>query len=243
MMSEFNRSEYVSQSESLQNYILNVFTHMGVGLALTAATAFTCYLSLIRGGIMYSFVFNGYPATMILMAVVQIGICIFLSVRLTKMNNATAMGLFYVYAVITGITFSTLPLYFGIVTMFQAFVFTALMFGSCVVIGKTTHVDMTRFSGLLLGGLIAIIAATVLQIFIPALRTDSFTLVICFAGIGIFLLLTIFDMQRIKQFYYSTPEGSLLRDNLAVYGAFQLYLDFINIFLKVLRILASRNRK
>ena len=241
-MSEFNRSEYYENTESLQSYILRVLTKMGLGLAVTAAIAYACYYSLISYGIMYTFMIDMYPVSTIGMLVAQLGVCMYLSVRLTKMESTTANVLFFIYAVLTGITFSTLPIYFGMLTVFQAFLYAAVMFGSCVVIGHTTNVDMSRFGGLLLGALVSLIVCSVLQLLIPALRTDSFTLIISYAGIFIFLLLTAFDMQRIKEFYRVSAADAQLGENLAVYGAFQLYLDFINIFLKVLRILGSRRR-
>jgi FtsH-binding integral membrane protein len=116
------------------------------------------------------------------------------------------------------------------------------MFFCCAIIGHTTNVDLTKFSGLLIGGLIALVVATILSLFIPVLR-DS--LIISYIGVLLFLVITAWDMQKIKQFYYGTQGGmGTLGGNLAVYGAFQLYLDFINLFLRILQILGSRsNRK
>ena len=172
----------------------------------------------------------------------QFVICIFLSLRITKMETRTATILLYAYAALTGVTFSVLPMAFDIATVFTAFAFAAVMFFCCAVIGHTTSVDLTKFSGLLIGGLIALVVATVASIFIPALRES---LVISYIGVLLFLVITAWDMQKIKQFYYGTQGGiGTLGGNLAVYGAFQLYLDFINLFLRILRILGSRsNRK
>ena len=96
------------------------------------------------------------------------------------------------------------------------------------MIGHVTNVDLTKYQGILLGGLFALIIASVVSIFIPALRNN---LLIAYLGLFIFMIYTAFDIQRIKQFYYMTADGTDQRDKLAIYGALQLYLDFVNICL------------
>lgn len=242
-MSEFNRSDaYTAYGETLKDYIMRVFSRMGMGLALTAGTAYGCYRSLMTGGFMYTLLFR-YDAFSFMFfgcAIVQIVLCLMLSMRLTKLRPATATGLFYGYAVITGITFSVLPLSFGEATVFGAFVFAAVLFGCCLVIGHTTTVDLSTYQGLLIGGLVGLLVTSLLSFFIPVFR-DS--LLINYIGIILFLALTAWDMQRLKSFYYQYGGTGDMEENIAVYGAFQLYLDFINIFLRVLRILASRNSR
>lgn len=244
-MSEFNQSQtYVNEAGTTLNaYITKVFTMMGIAVLITAAVAFGGYMSLINGGLLYNAYMSGAISIgYIVCMIAQFGVCIFLSMRITKMETRTATILLYAYAALTGVTFSVLPMAFDIATVFTAFAFAAVMFFCCAVIGHTTSVDLTKFSGLLVGGLIALVVATVASIFIPALR-DS--LAISYIGVLLFLVITAWDMQKIKQFYYGTQGGiGTLGGNLAVYGAFQLYLDFINLFLRILRILGSRsNRK
>ena len=244
-MSEFNQSQtYVNEAGTTLNaYITKVFTMMGIAVLITAAVAFAGYMSLINGGLLYNAYMSGAISIgYIVCMIAQFGVCIFLSLRITKMETRTATILLYAYAALTGVTFSVLPMAFDIATVFTAFAFAAVMFFCCAVIGHTTSVDLTKFSGLLVGGLIALVVATVASIFIPALR-DS--LAISYIGVLLFLVITAWDMQKIKQFYYGTQGGiGTLGGNLAVYGAFQLYLDFINLFLRILRILGSRsNRK
>ena len=244
-MSEFNQSQtYVNEAGTTLNaYITKVFTMMGIAVLITAAVAFAGYMSLINGGLLYNAYMSGAISIgYIVCMIAQFGVCIFLSLRITKMETRTATILLYAYAALTGVTFSVLPMAFDIATVFTAFAFAAVMFFCCAVIGHTTSVDLTKFSGLLIGGLIALVVATVASIFIPALRES---LVISYIGVLLFLVITAWDMQKIKQFYYGTQGGiGTLGGNLAVYGAFQLYLDFINLFLRILRILGSRsNRK
>ena len=167
-------------------------------------------------------------------------LCVLLTAKLATMSTAAATTMFYVYAVLTGITFSVLPFVYGAGNVFAAFVYTAVMFACCTIIGHTTKVDMTRFSGVFMGGLIALILCTVLSFFIPALREN---LVINYLGVLLFLGLTVYDMQRIKQFYYGTVPGQQIRENLAVFGAFELYLDFLNLFLRILQIMSRSRRR
>ncbi|MBP3891227.1 MAG: Bax inhibitor-1/YccA family protein [Solobacterium sp.] len=237
-MSEMNRTTtYTALDTGLKAYILNVFTKMGLGLALTAAIAYFGYTSLASGGALGAMVF-GNPIIMVILVVLQLGLCIWLSTSLHKLNPTTASILYFAYCAITGITFSTLPFVYGFGNVFTAFLFAAVMFGGCVVIGHTTNVDLSQFRGLLLGGLVALVITTILSIFIPILRES---LLISYFGVILFLGLTAYDMQKIKHFYYSTNDP-VLQENLATFGAFELYLDFINLFLQILRILGRRSR-
>ncbi len=232
-----NYGNVYAGTETLQDYILNVFTKMCTALVVTALVAYFGYRNLATGG-QLAWMFYRHPGIAIGILVVQLVLCVLFTARITTMSPVTATTMFYMYAVITGVTFSFLPYAYGVGNVFTAFAFSAVMFASCAVIGHTTKVDMTRFSGILLGGLLAMVLIAVLSIFIPFLR-DS--LAVNFIGVGLFLALTAYDIQRIKQFYYGTAPGDV-HENLAIYGAFELYLDFLNLFLRILRIV-SRNRR
>ena len=237
-MSEYNRPDaYAYESgTSLNAYVRKVFAIMGLGLGVTSLVAFLSYLSLMNGGIVYK-IFTGSSLIAIILLVAQLGVAIALSAGLTRFSTGTCTALFFAYSALTGVTFSFLPLQFGVGTVFTAFLFAAVLFGCCAIIGYTTSVDLTKFSGLFMGGLLALILMSVISMFVPALR-DS--LIFGYLGLALFLGITAFDMQKIKQFYYGSGVDGTIRSNLAVYSAFQLYLDFINIFLYVLRILGNR---
>ena len=121
----------------------------------------------------------------------------------------------------------------------MAFAFAAVLFFCCAIIGHTTNVDLSKFGGLMIGGLIALVITSIVSMFIPALRDG---LLISYVGVILFLFLTAWDMQKIKGFYYGVEEGRL-KNNLAIYGAFELYLDFLNMFLYLLRILGRGSKK
>ena len=240
-MSEFNQSNIYERDETsgLKAYITKVFTIMGGGLALTGFVAWQGYKSLMLGRGFIANLFYGFPQIAWILLIAEFGIVIGLSAGLRKMSTGLATGLFLAYALITGLTFSYIPFLYGIHTVFTAFVYAAVLFVSCAIIGHTTSVDLSRFTGLLFGALLAVVIVSVLGIFIPALRGS---LLIGYAGLIVFLGLTAFDMQKIKQYYYVPDEK--IKGNLAVYSAFQLYLDFINILLYILRILGnSKSRR
>ena len=238
-MSEFNRpgAAYTyGDGTTLNAYVRKVFTLMGIGLGLTAAVAFFGYTSLMSGGIVYKLFTSSSIFTWILV-LAELGIAFAMSMGINRFSTGTCTGLFMAYSVLTGLTFSFLPLEFGVATVFSAFLFAAVLFVCCAIIGYTTNVDLTKFTGLLFGALLALVITTVISLFVPALRDSLF---ISYAGLLIFLALTAFDMQKIKQFYYGTGADGTIRSNLAVYSAFQLYLDFINIFIYILRIMGRR---
>ncbi len=238
-MSEFNRNySTIDSTSSLNSYITKVFVNMGVGLAITTVVSFGLYMMLMSGSsLAYALYANPWISFIFLAA--ELGLAIALGTGLSRFSTGTCRALFYGYSALTGITFAVLPMAYGLGTFFTAFLFAAVLFGCCAVIGHTTNIDLTRFSGMLFGALLALVIMTVISMFIPALRQNLF---IGYIGLLIFLVYTAFDMQKIKQFYYGVGEGTL-KENLAVYAAFQLYLDFINILIYVLRILGSRNSR
>ena len=240
-MSEFNRPEntFTQSGITLNKYMTKVFTIMGLGVALTAVIAFFGYGSLVSGGIMAQ-VFTAAPYLAFIVLGVELVIAFMMGRGLTKYSTTTMYIMFFVYSALTGFTFSVLPLAYGLHTFGTAFLFAAVLFISCAIIGSTTSVDMTKFTGLLFGALLSLVIVTILGVFIPAIGNS---LLVGYIGLIIFLGLTAYDMQKIKQFYQVQDQS--IQGNLAVYAAFQLYLDFINILIYVLRILghssSSRN--
>lgn len=221
---------------TFNQYLTKVFMHMGLGLVVTAAVAFGSFYSIYTGGIVYQLFFSN-SMMMFVLLFAQLGIVIALGRGLNSFSTTTCRLLFLGYSALTGLTFGVLPIAYGVGTVFTAFIYAAVLFVSMAIIGKTTSVDLSKYSGLLIGGLFTVVIMSVLSIFIPVLRNN---ILISYLGLIIFLGITAWDVQRIKGYYLQS--SGALQENLAVYGAFQLYLDFINIFIYLLRIL-SRNSK
>lgn len=242
-MSEFNTQSqvYAGDAAGLKNYVTKVFVNMAIALSITTVVAFACYFSLINGGLVYQMFASetgGFIGIALLIA--EFVVVIAFSAGITKFSTTTVKVLMFVYAAITGVTFAYLPLYYGVGTVFEAFLFAAVLFICCAVIGNYTKVDLTKFSGMFRGALLAFVIMTVISMFVPALRNGLF---MGYLGLVLFLGLTAWDMQKVKAYYYQIGEGTI-KENFAIYSAFQMYLDFINLFLFVLRILGGgRSRK
>lgn len=230
------------EGQSLQTHLVKCFTWMFIGLLVTAVEA---YLLIVTGALaeiifQMSFVADGFGLTLlyIIPLILQIVLTVYLTKRLFKMSITKARVLFVVYAMLTGFSFSILPYIYDINTMFLAFGFSAVLFGSLAIIGATIKLDLTKYSSLILGGLITLI---VVQLLVSFLNIQGADLFVCYAGLILFLIITAYDIQNIKKFYISAQGDDAVLDRLSIFGALQLYLDFVNIFLYVLRLFGRKD--
>ena len=148
-----------------------------------------------------------------------------------------AAGLFGLYAVLTGLTLSVILLAYTGTSVFTTFVITAAMFGVMSVYGRITRTDLTQFRGILTMGLIGVVVLSLVNLF---LRSDAMGWIISLVGLFVFLGLTAYDMQKLKSYYYGSQGDELLANRLGLLGALSLYLDFINLFLMLLRLFGRR---
>ena len=174
------------------------------------------------------------PAIMIVLMLAELGLVFFISARITQMSYGTAIGSFLLYSALNGVTFSIIFLIYASSTIFSAFLSTSLIFGVMALYGFATKSDLSSIGSIAFMLVIGLIIASVVNMFI---HSGPFGLLISYATVGIFCALTAYDTQNIKMM--STQIQS---SNLGIYGALRLYLDFINIFLALLRIFGgSRN--
>lgn len=163
-----------------------------------------------------------------ILVIVELGLAIFLSARIHKMSATTARISYLLYTFLTGLTLSSIFIVYKLDSIILVFGITAVLFLIFALIGKTTNLDLSKFGTYLLMMLLGIIICSIVNIF---LDNTMFDLVISCISIVIFLGYIAYDVQKIKKL-----DGFLTDDNLAVIGAFELYLDFINIFIDLLRI-------
>lgn len=221
----------VSTAES-RKFLLNVYNWMTIGLGLTGLIAF----GIARTGfilellLQFQFLFWG-------IIILQFVIVIALSAAIQKMPSVVAIGAFFLYSALTGVTFSVLFLVYTEFSIAYTFFICAAMFGSVSVFGYITKMDLSRFGGFLFMGLIGIIISSVVNIF---LQSSTLYWLISYAGVLLFVGLTAYDTQKIKNLSREVVAGSEEGKKAAVYGALSLYLDFINLFLFLLRIMGSR---
>ena len=226
------RSPYAVQQQarySIKDVMARTFLFMTVALLLTAITSLAVYTTnpyfLIQNGL----------STFWILAILEIGIVIGATFAI-KANNVMLSGiLFIAYSIINGLTLSVIFLVYTESSIATIFFLTAGLFGVMAIVGFTTDRDLTSFGNLLLIGLFGIIVASIINFF---LKSSGLDYALTILGIAIFLGLTAYDTQKIKNMAANNPGYSLTV--IALYGALELYLDFINLFLKLLRLLGKR---
>ena len=224
---------------SFQSHLKNIYLKLTIAMLITAVTSIFLYRLIGTGSYLEEILFN--PFSMIVVGILELMLAVVFKPLVMKVKPIVAEVLLYLYSFLTGISFSTIFIVYDIGVIATAFIFTAVLFGCCSIIGYSTHIDLSKIGGLLFVGLITLLLLSVASIFIPILR-DS--LLISYLGVIIFLLYTAYDVQIIRNMYESTKYNYELSDKFASYGAFQLYIDFINLFLKILQIFArSKSEK
>lgn len=216
-----------AQQEASTLFLAKVFNLMTIGLGITGGIAFLTAYSGLAAAIIGSPVF-------IILILAELGLVFYLSARVEKLRAATASGLFFGYSVLNGLTLSVIFLAYTSTSIAGTFFIAAGMFGAMAVYGLVTKRDLSGLGSFLIMGLVGIIIASVVNIF---LNSSSIHWTISVLGVLIFTGLTAYDVQKIKRI---GEEGILAQGTEtvrkgAVMGALALYLDFINLFLMLLR--------
>lgn len=200
-----------------------VFAWMFIGLIITFATGF--YVAM-HPNMLYNIFSTGLHFGLLILEIVLV---VWLSARSHKMKFSTASIVYVIYSVVTGLTFSSFFVIYELGSIMFIFALTALLFGIFALLGYTTNTDLSKFSTIFLMGLIGIILATIINIF---LNNSMLEIIISWVSIILFLGITAHDIQKIKSL------SNVITDEnaIAIIGALDLYLDFINIFIDLIRI-------
>ena len=230
-------SRTYKNENSLKNYLAKTFSTVALGVAISAllayvASQFIPILLLRTPGL--------YLGLSIVAIVGELGIAFYFSSNLTRMSKQTAWICYILYSVITGLSFSTIVMTYTDATITLAFVSTAIMFACMSIIGHTSNIDYTRVYSLFLPAIIAGFIMTLLNAFL--IHSAWINMVIVYIGLVLFLVITAADVQRLRQFYFASQTDDELSEKLMIMGAFQLYLDFANLFIKILQIFGRRRR-
>jgi len=231
-----NPAQSVSM-DGLGLYTVRTFAWMFIGLLVTFAVAYAGYAT---GYILYIF---SVPYAYMALAVAELAVVIILSAAIRKLPVAAARFLFLLYSVLNGVVFSAYFLMYEMTSLIFIFGATALFFGVMALIGYLTHANLSRLRPLMLGGLIFLVVFWILCSVGPLSGfLSQFEMLACTVGIFIFLLLTAYDTQKIKAYYivYSQQQDAAMLRKASIFSALQLYLDFINLFLYLLRIMGRR---
>jgi len=217
-------------ADRASTFLSRVYAWMCGGLAMTAATAWgvASSPSLVQALVSNRLLFWG-------LLIVQLGIVWTLSSRVQRLAASTAALLFVAYSVATGLTFSLILLAFTGESIATTFLVTSGMFGGLALYGTTTKRDLGGFGQFLFMGLIGVVLASIVGLF---WHNDAFQFVLSFIGVLLFAGLTVYDAQRLKAMAYQTPAGQ--EGSYAVVGALTLYLDFVDLFLFLLRFTGNR---
>lgn len=200
-----------------------VYMWMFIGLLVSAVTAY--FVSISPTLINTIFGSNWYIGLIIL----ELVVVIFLSMKIRDLSPTAAKLSFIVYSLINGMTLAFIFILYQLTSVALIFGLTALIFGVFSIIGFVTKIDLTKIGSIAIMGLFGIIIASIINMF---LRNTGLDLVLSIVGILVFIVLIAYDTQKIKRISSYIPN----EDNAAVYGALTLYLDFINIFLRLLRL-------
>jgi FtsH-binding integral membrane protein len=233
----------------LRAYMLRVYNYMFAGLLLTGFASFASYslavttdpsqaAARLHNGVMLTSIgvalFTG--PLMWVLVFGSLGLVMFLSFRIQSMSVAAAQTTFLAYAALIGVTLGSIFIVYTSASIAEVFFITAATFGAMSLWGYTTKTDLTGFGSFLIMGLIGLIIAMVVNIF---LQSPMMQWVISVAGVVIFTGLTAYDNQKIKEMYVANDDGTV-SGRKAIFGALRLYLDFINLFLMLLRLMGNR---
>ena len=214
----------------VNDFVRSVYNWMGIGLALTGFMAF--YVSSSPAMIRLIF---GNQIIFFILILAELGMVFAIGGMVNRMSAGTATSLFIIYSALNGVTLSFIFLAYTRTSIFSTFFICAGTFIGCSIYGWATKKDLTSWGGFLMMGLIGIIIASVVNIFI---QSSAMSIIISYIGVFVFVGLTAYDTQKIKNMAMTQPAGldnAVVRKG-AILGALSLYLDFINLFLMLLRI-------
>jgi uncharacterized protein len=220
----------VQTAERVSAFLWKVYGWMAVGLGLTAVVAFAVAGSpdLLR-------VLVGNRLVFFALVIAELGLVFFMSARADRLSPGTASGLFALYSALNGVTLSVILLAYTGESVTMTFVVTAGMFGALALFGSTTKRSLAGAGQFFMMGLVGLILASIVGMF---WHNDALQFLISVVGVIVFTGLTAWDAQRLKQMAVALPEGQV--GAYAVVGALSLYLNFINLFLMLLRFTGSR---
>ena len=219
-----NTVRYVSRMD----FLSSVFAYLGIGLGLSAVGAVGGYYLLPMLG-------GAYGIVMLALVIVELVLAFVLGRGLGTRSTAAVRGMFIAYSFINGLTLSVILAYYTAGSIMFAFITSSIVFASLAVIGKTTKLDLSRFSTMLFTGLMICIVVSLVNLFI--FKASGIDMVLCYVETLLFMGLIAYDMQMIDR-YYSQSEN----ENYAIFAALQLELDFINLLIRVLQIFGTRRR-
>ena len=227
-----NEQRYFEMTASSNKLLRSSFLYMILGLLVTFLVP--VYMIFFNNNLI-NFVIRGYYAILI----AEVILVMVLSARIEKISPMSAKILFFVYSILNGLVFSVIGLAVGDIFLIgYTLVITIVMFGLLAIYGYTTKEDLSNYGGYLKTSLLTLLIVSILNIF---LKAPMLYWIVSIGGVVVFSALTVYDVNKIKQLAYRISDGDPeMVEKLGIIGALELYLDFINIFLYLLRIFSKR---
>jgi FtsH-binding integral membrane protein len=220
-----------------RTFLSGVFMWMFIALGLSAATAYIVGTTPSLISMLINFETGGITVLGWVVMLAPLGLVLLMSAGINRLSATSMVLIFALYAVLVGASLSFILYVYTTASIAKTFVITALMFGTMAFVGYTTKTDLTRLGGFLIMGLVGIIIASVVN---WILGSETMDYIISFLGVLIFTGLTAYDVQKLKRIGSSIREDDENTRKMTIYGALTLYLDFINLFLLLLRFFGDR---
>ena len=226
------REQQLEAAQAFPVLMRKVYSWMAFALIITGLTAYTVATSETFISLLYA-----KPVVMWVLIAVELLLVFGLSAAINRLSLTVATLMFVIYSVIDGAMLSSVFLIYQVGSVAKVFFITAGTFAAMSVFGYTTKSDLTSWGKILLMALIGLIIASVVNIF---LKSSGLDLIVSYAGVLIFVGLVAYDTQKIKRMFLMAPDAGETMQKFALMGALSLYLDFINLFIHLLRILGDR---
>jgi len=235
----FEKGETIDTSALAKSFLANVFTYMAAALAITGIIAYWMGTDESLLSLMLTSSAEGVKLNMLgyIIMFAPFGLVLLMSFGFQKLSSIALVSIFIAYSILMGMSLSTIFLIYTGASIFTTFLITGGTFGIMAVLGYTTKTDLTKFGSILMMGLIGIILASIVNIF---MGSGTMELIISVLGVLIFTGLTAYDVQKLKRIGAGVEYGTDQTNKLAIMGALNLYLDFINLFLFLLRFMGNR---
>lgn len=221
--------------EGLRSYMLGIYNYMFLAMVLTGLAAYGVAMAAPKGSELFTLLYGSPLKWVILFA--PLGLVLALSFGINRLSASTAQMLFWVYAALVGVSISSMFHVYTDESVARTFFITAAAFGALSLYGYTTKTDLTAFGKFLFIGLVGLLIAVLVNLF---LQSSAMAFVISVVGVLVFAGLTAYDTQRLKELYYQLDGSGETMAKATIMGALTLYLDFLNMFLFLLNFLGSR---
>lgn len=235
-MTQYNPNATFESGISFRSFLSKVFSTLAIGLAISGVVAFLVASNFET--ILYA-LGSSFTIIMLVAIIAELVVGIMFTARLMKMSKGEAWTCYIIYSILTGLSLALIIQGYTSGSVVFAFIATVILFACMAIIGHTTRIDLTRFTSMFMVGLVAILITSLLNALL--FKSVMVNYVITIVGVIVFLGLIAYDMQKLRQLYESGYMNQEFEEKMKIYGAFTLYLDFINLFIRLLQIFGRGN--